>query len=434
MRRPRPAVHSGRKPAAAAGKPETSAARSATADSQQPGQPRPGKQPPRPRRRKRRARRRLSPAMAWTLLVMLVVVAYVGYWGFSAYLLKRGLETVIAAQQAEGITILHGPARLTGFPLRVSATLTDIEARATPERGGWTWATDRITLSILPHQPRTIRIALDEAPHAIMLPESPAPVTFSARAESGTLIVTHAGSGRLREASLSLEGADIASVAGPGAGGPSHTIGSLSATLTHHPHWDPGPRDITHSVSLDLNQLTLAPNPRVPLGRTIETIRLRADVLGDLPHEGPPSTALRAWRDGDGRLRINDMAVTWPPLDLRAAGSLGLDTALQPEGTANARISGFLTAIDTLREQDLVRGRDATMAKILLGGMAHRSQDGRLTLQVPLIARDGALWAGPVMLMPLPRLPWGPPPGTLGAEGVRPGFTIDNQGNVVPNQ
>jgi hypothetical protein len=118
---------------------------------------------------------------------------------------------------------------------------------------------------------------------------------------------------------------------------------------------------------------------------------------------------------------------------LAAAGSLRLDEAMQPEGTLNARISGFMRAIDTLHEQALVRGRDATMAKVLLGGMARPAPDGTRRLEVALVVRDSALWAGPVQLMALPRLPWGPPPGSLGAEGLRPGFSIDRQGNVVPN-
>lgn len=406
--------------------------------------------PARPARSgKRRRRLRLSPTTAIALLIVLGALGYVGYWAYIALTIKSGLAAAIEAQRAEGLEITHGPAQLTGFPLHAQAVLSDVSMVASPDRGGWTYATKRVTLTVRPHDPYAIRIALNEAPHHLSLPDGPTTRTTAlAEIGAGTLVVTLSNTGRLRALSIEADDATVRVQTAPGGvstGDPGlvpaegdttavHTLDRITLDYAHRKLWNAEARDLTHSLSASLSNLTLAPDPRLALGRTVAAARLEAAVLGPLPHDRDPQSALRVWQEAGGRVRLDHLSVTWDPLALTAAGLLALDQGLQPEGTLNARISGFVDLIDSLHQKGLIRGRDATMAKVLLGSQARPDSAGRARLEVPLIIRDGALRAGPVVLMPVPPLPWAPARGSLGAEGVTPGFSIDRDGQIVPNR
>ncbi|SDE71416.1 DUF2125 domain-containing protein [Rhodospira trueperi] len=375
---------------------------------------------------KKKPRRRATPIIGWTVLIGLMAMGYVAYWTFLGMTFESAIDDIIAQQRAEGIIITHGAADVQGFPLKVEAIVDNLSVSATPERGGWTWRTDQIVVSISPLQPRTTTFDLAPAPHRIALADG---TTWTARAAEARVTVGVSGSGRPRDGSMALSDLTLKQDAGDGA-----ALERLDLTYEHEQLWDPGPFDVTETVSLTLTGLRAEAGMSMPLGSEISEARLEAAVLGKISHDLPLERALTEWRDADGRLRLDQLSLTWPPMRLDAAGALGLDTALQPEGTLNARMAGFTKAINMLEDQRVLRGRDATMARVLLGGMARPDATGTPVLEIPLIVRDSALWAGPVPVARLPRLPWGPPPGSLGAEGIRPGFSVDADGNVIPGQ
>ncbi|MBB4287484.1 DUF2125 domain-containing protein [Roseospira goensis] len=370
------------------------------------------------------------------MLLGLAVLLYVAYWAYAGLMLKRGVAAAVAAQQAEGVDITHGPAELHGFPWRIAATLTDVRARATPARGGWTWRTDTLTLALRPYQPHVVRVDLAQAPHRLSWPAGARPFTVTAQAARAEVAATLAGEGRLKALSVAVEDARAESetATAPSPAPLPATLGRLTVDYRHKALLDPGPRDVTRTLSLALDDLALSPETRLPLGPDLSTVRLEAAVLGDVPAERAPMDALRLWQVEDGRARVDSLTVAWGPLRMAAAGTLGLDAALRPRGTLDTRIAGFPAVIDALENQGLVRGRDATMAKVLLGGMARPGPDGAPRLEVALTARDGVLWAGPIALMPLPRAPWVSPGAPRGVPAVQPGFSIDRDGTIVPDR
>jgi hypothetical protein len=381
---------------------------------------------PKRARAKKKPRRRANPIIGWTVLFGLIAMGYVAYWIFLGTTFEDALDDMIAQQRAEGIVITHGAADVQGFPLKIEAILNDLSVSAMPERGGWTWRTDRIGVSVSPLQPTTTTVDLTPAPHRIVLADGTA---WTARAAEALVTVGVSGNGRLRDGSVALSDLTLKQDTGGGA-----ALERLNLEYEHGQLWDPGPFDVTETVSLTLTGLSAEAGMSMPLGSQISEARLEAAILGKIPHDLPLERALSTWRDADGRLRLDQLSLTWPPMRLDAAGALGLDTGLQPEGTVNARMAGFAKAINMLEDQRVLRGRDATMARVLLGGMARPDATGTPVLEIPLIVRDSALWAGPVPVARLPRLPWGPPPGSLGAEGIRPGFSVDAEGNVIPGQ
>jgi len=364
----------------------------------------------------------------------LALVIYGGLWIFTGLMAKRGLEAWVAQQRAEGIEVTHGPASLGGFPLVVSVTISDVTAQATPKRGGWTWSSPLVRLEIAPWAPSDLRVLFHLAPQDLVLPQAGQPLRLSGQAEKAELTVrVDTRGGPPKAVGLIVNNAVVESPSWPNQPAALTDL-ALNFAQVEAGFFGSAPEEASYTLSGTLTGLRLPPAFRGPLAPDIASAQVDAMVLGEVPMDRPLEDAARTWAKADGRVRVDRLSVNWSPLALESAGTLGLDTALQPEGTMNARVSGFMATIDGLQNQGLMRGRDATMAKVLLGTMARPGPNGDPQLEIPVVVRDSAVWAGPVALLPLPRMPWGPPPGSLGAAGLRPGLSIDRDGNVVPNQ
>lgn len=142
----------------------------------------------------------------------------------------------------------------------------------------------------------------------------------------------------------------------------------------------------------------------LPLGSTVEALDLLVNNHGPIPRGPTAATALAAWRDAGGDLEIERLVLDWPPLRLSASGTLRLDETLRPVGTLDTSVSGFEPILEALAAQGALPRDQVTMMQLLLGRMASPGPDGRPTLRLPLAARDGALFLGPVRLRSLPAL------------------------------
>jgi len=364
----------------------------------------------------------------------LILVTYGGLWAFTGLMTKRGLEAWVAQQRAEGIDVAHGPASLGGFPLAVNVTISDVTAQATPERGGWTWSSPLVRLEVAPWNPSNLRVLFHLAPQNLALPQTGQPLRLSGQAERAELTVRlDLHGGPPKAVGLIVNNAVVESPSWPKQPAALTDL-ALDFAPVESGFFGSAPEETSYTLSGTLTGLHLPPALRGPLAPDITSAQVDAIIVGEVPMDRPLEEAMRTWSNADGRVQVNRLSVNWAPLALETAGSLSLDTALQPEGTMNARVSGFMATIDGLQTQGMMRGRDATMAKVLLGTMARPGPNGDPQLEIPVVVRDSAVWAGPVALLPLPRMPWGPPAGSLGAAGLRPGLSIDRDGNVVPNQ
>jgi len=143
-----------------------------------------------------------------------------------------------------------------------------------------------------------------------------------------------------------------------------------------------------------------------PLGDGVRELDLEAHLLGDLA-AGPVRDSLEAWRDGGGTIEIDRLAVRHGPMALKADGTLALDGALQPIGAFTARVEGFFDVIDALQKTGMVKPRDAIAAKMILGVMSRRPENGGpATLNLALTLQDRRLFAGPVGLMEFAEVDW----------------------------
>jgi len=371
---------------------------------------------------------RLPAGVGLIFLVMALAGGYGLYWILVADMVQKGVDDWAADQTAQGTPVSFRSARVSGFPGTVTATLTSVSAQASLENGGWTWSTDALAVEVNPLTPFALTIDLDRAPHTIRVPTGTTAVTLTAATEVGRLRLETTGrrvaSAELTVANAFLRGNDM--------GGDGYTLESLTAHYESSGRAQPGRDDTTHSLSATVTNLTVPTRAHLPLGQDLASAQLTARVLGALDLDQPLDTALKTWRESEGSMMVDTLRIEWPPLTMDAVGRVVLDEGLQPDALLKARMEGILAAVETLQAERLIRGANASMAKVVLASLSQPGEDGQPVLEAAVVVRDGMLWIGPMPLLPLPRMPWGPPAGSLGAVGVRPGFSIDQEGNVVP--
>ncbi|MBY0430081.1 MAG: DUF2125 domain-containing protein, partial [Rhodospirillales bacterium] len=160
------------------------------------------------------------------------------------------------------------------------------------------------------------------------------------------------------------------------------------------------------AFSIEAEALDLPPAPGLVLGRKVASVQAKGEVKGQIP-KGPLPAALDHWREQGGTVEVERLGVHWEPLHLTAGGSLALDQELQPIAAFSASVQGFFETVDAFQNAGLVRARDASMAKVVLGMMAKTPPGGGAPmLTVPLTVQNGILSAGPAVLGPVPRLAW----------------------------
>ena len=72
-----------------------------------------------------------------------------------------------------------------------------------------------------------------------------------------------------------------------------------------------------------------------------------------------------------------------------------------------ARAQGFFEALEALRRQGVIDGRDAMTATVVLGVMSRRpANGGPASLSVPLSIQSRSLFVGPVAVSRLPEVRW----------------------------
>ena len=79
------------------------------------------------------------------------------------------------------------------------------------------------------------------------------------------------------------------------------------------------------------------PGGSLPFGGTVQSVSFHARSTGPLPPLHDPAAALAAWRDAGQRLLVDGLDLHWGPLGVQGHASVGLDAAMQPEGSAAVR-------------------------------------------------------------------------------------------------
>lgn len=362
----------------------------------------------------------VAPAM-----LLILVVGYAALWFAMADTLQTQVEAWIEARRAAGWRIEHRPIDVDGFPLSVAVVLPQMRV-TTPDL---TWSAPRVIVRTTPVsagrptvQPLgTQTLGLDGATYDLTTKTAVLTVDATSRSQLAAFDLDVSGLRAVRQGSESAV-----------------TLETLTAHLEDLPPPDDGAVDFktpTKKLVASGRGLMLPPGFDQPLGQEFRQFELEARLLGVLP---PASLrqALSQWRDDGGTVELDRLYADWPPLMLSTGGTLALDDRLQPVGALAARIQGFFDTVDRLEERGVVRGRDATMARVVLGMMAQPGDGGAPTLSVPVSIQNRKISVGPVPLFEFPPVRWGgdEAPQVKELPKMRPGYSVDRWGNLIPNE
>jgi hypothetical protein len=332
------------------------------------------------------------------LIAASVFVVYCAAWIGGALLLQEQAGRWIAAQRADGMTVLHGEPMLGGFPGRIVVSYPGWEMAAPVTRSGWTWRTTAVRLAARPWTPMEFSVDLSGL-HTLAGLWTPPGVNAWIAATSAVLVPRLTVEGRVAEISASVGDVRIAD----GANAPALlSLASGAFRIASVPTTTPTWRLEANAAQLAAPQV----GPLGPFAPRIDAVALTADLLGPIA-PGPLPTALDAWREAGGTLEVREFRLKWPPLAVAASGTLSLDGELQPIGALTAKFQGFFEAVDTLAERGHVRSTQASMAKVMLALLARAPEGGgppELNLAVTL--QDRKLYTGPLALMDMPLVEW----------------------------
>ena len=337
--------------------------------------------------------------MRRALVLLLVLVVLVGggsygLWAWTVARMQAGFDAWSADAAAQGWMIRTGAPRHGGWPLGADLDFTGLSLSAGPDMlpGGASYTAQRAVLHLSPLAPEVLELRLLGVQRVQGF--GSAALLFTAQ----TLTLT-----------LPLRGKLVIAVAGKGlrfdAPAEGTTIGLLSGTIR------PG---AAPEVDLSAEAIALPPPPapQPALGRRIASATIRAALEGTLPPPSPdPLARLVAWQRDGGLLRVQHLTFGWGPLGLTGTAALGLDAALQPQGTATLRVVGYDPALSALAAGGAITPQAAQAVRAVLALLARAPEEGGVPQVVlPLTLSAGVVRVGRIPIGKVPKVDWSAAP------------------------
>ncbi|MBT3306442.1 MAG: DUF2125 domain-containing protein [Alphaproteobacteria bacterium] len=325
-----------------------------------------------------------------TLACAFAVVVYTGVWIYLATIAREATLDWVDARRGEGYTVRFDSMEETGYPMRIRLDIANPGIGGPNSPNPWGWEGEKLEVSLTPWDWTTVRLkTTGQQMLSFTMPD--------------TEMSTYIGETENVSVSVGGRGLDV-SINGLTLNGDKPGLGGLAVSSgrvhVEKPDSDGADMDIR------LNGLRLPNFMATPLGKGIREFQVEARLQGHL-ESGPMRDSLEVWRDAGGTIEIERLSVRHGPLALKGDGTLALDAALQPIGAFTAHVEGFFDAIDALKETGLVKSRDAVAAKMILGVMSRRSDNGGPPiLNLALTLQDRQLFAGPVGLMKFDEVDW----------------------------
>lgn len=338
-------------------------------------------------------------AIAAAALALLVIL-YVGYWFFMAQALRDGVMAWAEARGAEGYHVAYGGVAVSGFPLRFRITVTAPALGAPQGDPPWLWRAEGAVAELRPWRPgRAVFTVQGEQKVDVDAGALPLSYTSTEGVVGGEVVFAD---GRLAEARLEIDGLTLVGedVAW------NVVVKKATVKTRRNPARASDYRLSAADFRIEAADITLPKALFLPMGDKVARVHLVASVMGAVGPEPWPRW-LPQWRDDGGTVEVSTLDLSYGPLSVLANGTLALDGDLQPIGAFTAKVQGFFETLDIVRDNGLVRDRDAVTAKLVLGVMARRPEGGGPpTVSLAITVQDHKVYAGPVPLATLPAIRW----------------------------
>lgn len=347
----------------------------------------------------RRVPARRRPLVAVMLLTGLLLAADTLAWLQMQRLLEHRLRILAQDAARSGWQLEVASEQRGGWPAAAELTLAAprMHGAETLWPGGITWSAERITASLSPLHPRHVTI------HAAGTQTVSAGGATSTRDSlrfwsAGTAL--HLPAAAADGAGETAFDAAALHLALPGDGaGDVVTVAGLHGTI----RWN---RQAL-ALALALRGIDLPRGRRITGQTVIPAASLELSLVGRLGSGGGVADRLRAWRAGQGRLLLRQLAVQWSDAGITASGQATLDGNLQPDGGFTVRITGADAMLDKLAQSGRIDPPAASAIRAVLGLISAaqdvpRPGDARRLLELPLSLHAGLLSLGQIPLLRIP--------------------------------
>lgn len=349
-------------------------------------------------------RRTLKPWLWLGLILSLILLGYAGWWWSAARTLEAWLESWQEAEAAVGNRVTIGRRQISGFPTLLRLEIRDI---AWTRSDGVAWSGAVLTAEARPWAITAIRVTLRDG-HQIRAPLAGGSWLI-AKLQDGDGVLNLALGEDLYSGQLTLRDVQIHPALHDAPPPPADSmlrIESLEFTLSHP--LTP-PTDFTTvglAGALRAARLHLpASAPDLFNTSVVDSLGLSARIMGALP---PPTTAgLENWSRAGGVLELDSASLTWGALSATVNATFSLDSQLQPQLAGTLDVRGSDTVLEALLRQNIIRRKDAVMAKTALSLLAQpRGEDPEPVLSLPVTVQNRTLSLGPFKLLTVPWVSW----------------------------
>ena len=337
-------------------------------------------------------------------------VAYTAYWFYVASAFRDGLPAWIERLGGAGATLAYRQLEIAGYPFQFRLIFHEplFDAPALPALAGkpLRWSAGRVVATMAPWNFN--RYAIDLAgDHRVDWPAERGPRTTRLGAAEFLVRTDMRDDGLPGELRFDIARLRIAE----GSANSDPLWMAARARIDAERLFPEGDIATQPTFRLDFRiEDARIPPGDFPLGRDVGRLVGAAQVIGPLS-DPTNASGLQVWRDGGGIVEYTINEAKYGPLTVEATGTAALDDALQPITAGTAKAEGLFAAIDALRERDIVRSRDAAMAKVVLGVLSRPNDKGVPTISLPFSIQNQKLHAGPVALLDVPPVQWPQRPG-----------------------
>ncbi|NQU57326.1 MAG: DUF2125 domain-containing protein [Rhodospirillales bacterium] len=345
--------------------------------------------------------KRRRPWLIAAAVLALLGLAYSGFWFTMALNSREAVIQWIDEQHAQGVAVSYDSLEATGFPLSIRLEFINPGFAAPGTTMPWGWEGAHLSLLFKPWDMDTAR-AITSGPQTLAIPINGKTETFNGEALHAQVSVKVSG-GEAKSVALRLEGIDLEAER-PGLA--AIRVAKASVNVQRLITGKADHQSASASLGGSLQGLGGPWLTASPLGGNVENLTLKAHLMGSFDAQ-PLVESLENWRDSGGTIEISKLHLQHGPLKISADGTLAFDGTLQPIGALTARIEGFFEVIDALQRLGAVKPRDAVTAKMVLGILSRKPDNGGPAhLNLALTAQGNKLYAGPIGLMEIPEIDW----------------------------
>lgn len=318
-----------------------------------------------------------------TILIIIAMAGYSGYWWVGSSAQETGLKTWLEARQADGWVAEYSDLQVQGYPNRFDTKLTDLTL-ADPV-SNWAWSAPVFQINMLSYQPNHI-IAVWPPNQKISSPSE----TIDVRAEDMRASVKFEVDTALALSALTMDmkSVTMASTA-------DWTAAMKSAKLATR---QTEGVDFSHDVYFRAEEMKPArvfrniidPDGRLP--EVFDEVLVDAVVGFDSPWD---RHAIEGRKPEVTAIQLKDVTARWGQLEFQAKGALTVDRTGTPSGEVSVRAKNWKEMLSVGVSSGLIPADMAGTLETGLGFLARMSGNPN-TIDAPIGFKDGFITLGPI--------------------------------------